>query len=71
MQSDQFRYVDGKELFDHYDDPGEENNVIDKYPKEVEKMSKYFDEFWSAAYPLLYNEAEAVELKKLGTVRVD
>ncbi|MFT3880959.1 MAG: arylsulfatase [Gemmatales bacterium] len=52
-----FKSADKKELFDLYNDPGEQTDVASKNPEIVRRMTQAFDIWWEETTPLLVNEA--------------
>ena len=56
VRTARFRLINDKELYDIAADPGEKVNVIDKFPEELAKMRKAYDEWWNEILPCLVNE---------------
>lgn len=56
VRNSRFRLVNNKELYDIQNDPGETQNVIDKYPEIVAEMRKAYDKWWEEILPCLENE---------------
>jgi arylsulfatase len=56
VRNSRFRLVNNKELYDIRNDPGETQNVIDKYPEVVAEMRKAYDKWWEEILPCLENE---------------
>lgn len=46
VMSDNWRLVNGEELYNMVDDPGQTNNVALKEPKKVEKFRRAYDTWW-------------------------
>ena len=46
MQGD-WRLVDGHELYNVGEDPGERSNIADKYPQKVEDMYAFYEKWWA------------------------
>jgi arylsulfatase A-like enzyme len=46
VMTDRWRLVNGKELHDMKSDPGQKNNVADKYPDVVEKLRRAYEDWW-------------------------
>ena len=46
VMSDNWRLVNGEELYNMVDDPGQTNDVALKEPKKVEKFRKAYDTWW-------------------------
>jgi len=63
VRSQQYNFVNNKELYDITKDPGEQNNIIDKHPELVAKMRKAYDAWWNSMLPYMVNEDETL-LKK-------
>jgi arylsulfatase A-like enzyme len=61
IQSNQYRLVNRNELYDHYSDPGETNNIIDQHPDLVKKMNDFYEEWWAISRPLMINEQYCLE----------
>ncbi len=55
VRNQRYRLVDGK-LFDMLQDPYQTLDIGPKEPKVLAKMNSAFDDFWSAAKPLMVNE---------------
>jgi arylsulfatase A-like enzyme len=41
-----WRLVNGSELYNVQEDPGQENNVADKYPERVAEMNNFYNTWW-------------------------
>lgn len=50
MTSD-WRLINGKELYRIKDDPGQENDVASGHPVVVERLTKFYDEWWADLLP--------------------
>jgi arylsulfatase len=61
VRSERFRFVNNRELFDMEADPGQEINVIEKFPETVQKMRQDYDVWWEEVLPLLVNEKATYE----------
>ncbi len=57
VRSQQFRFVNNKELFDMQKDPGQTTNVIQDHPDIVRAMREYYDQWWKETRPLMVNES--------------
>lgn len=44
-----WRLVDGKELYNTADDPGQENDIAAQHQERVASMQKFYDEWWASA----------------------
>ena len=51
-----FRFVDNEFLYDMESDPGQEVNVIEKYPEVVKAMREAYDAWWKETVPMMVNE---------------
>jgi len=60
-QSNRFRLVNGTELYDHYNDPCETTNIIDRHPELVKEMNVFYEEWWAISRPLMINEQYALD----------
>lgn len=49
VMTTRWRLIDGKELYDINDDPGQKVNVASAYPDVVKKMRDFYDKWWSSA----------------------
>lgn len=47
MMSEEWRLINGKELYEIKKDPGQKNNVYSKYPDVVSRLKLKYDEYWS------------------------
>jgi len=61
VRSERFRFVNNRKLYDMEADPGQEVNVIDKFPEVVQKMREAYDVWWEETLPLLVNEKATYE----------
>ena len=60
VRSEQHILVGKEELYDIKADPGQKENIINKYPDVAEKMLKAYDKWWAETRPLMVNENEPV-----------
>jgi arylsulfatase len=60
VRSNQFRFVNNRELYDMKADPAQKKNVIGDHPKIVAKMRAAYDKWWKEILPALENEDAAV-----------
>ena len=51
VMTDQWRLVNGKELYDINADPGQKNNIADANPKVVARLTKFYDAWWDEIVP--------------------
>jgi arylsulfatase len=56
VRSQRFRLVNNNQLCDIENDPGENHNVIDKYPDVVANMRQAYDKWWDEVLPAMVNE---------------
>ena len=47
MMNEEWRLINGKELYEIKKDPGQKNNVYSKYPDVVSRLKLKYDEYWS------------------------
>ncbi|GAA4238321.1 arylsulfatase [Postechiella marina] len=68
VMSTKWRLIDGKELYNTINDPGQKNNIAKNHPEIVKKMQSFYDTWWTtvepdvkyAHIPLGYNNNEPV-----------
>jgi len=58
VMSDEWRLINGKELYAIKKDPGQEKNVIREYPEQAEKMRKFYDAWWAELEPTFAQTTE-------------
>ncbi len=51
VMTDQYRLIDGKQLFDMQVDPGQEKNIAAKYPDVVARMKEFYEAWWTDLKP--------------------
>ena len=56
VRSQQWRFVNNKELYDVAKDPGETKNIAAEYPDVISKFEKPYSEWWKNTIPLMVNE---------------
>ncbi|QXP63043.1 arylsulfatase [Polaribacter sp. HaHaR_3_91] len=56
IRSQQWRFVNNKELYDVINDPGETKNIALENPEVIEDFKQPYDEWWSNSIPLMVNE---------------
>jgi arylsulfatase len=56
IRSQQWRFVNNKELYDVAVDPGETNNIADTNPEVISKFKLPYDQWWYNSIPLMVNE---------------
>ena len=47
VMSSEWRLVNGDELYNFFDDPGQEKNIAGSHPAQVKKMQQFYDEWWA------------------------
>lgn len=60
VRNQRFRFVNNTELFDMEADPGQQTNVMDKFPDVVTRFRSAYDDWWKATRPLMVNESAAM-----------
>ena len=58
VMSQQFRLINGKELYDIKADPGQKNNIAKDNPEQVEKMRAFYEAWWTELYPTFSQTTE-------------
>lgn len=58
VMSQQWRLVNGDELFDMRSDPGQQTNVIDKHPEQAARMRAFYDAWWAELEPTFARTTE-------------
>ena len=56
VRTEQWRFVDNKDLYDIMEDPSETTNVADAHPEVVQELRQAYDKWWASALPLMVNE---------------
>lgn len=56
VRTQQWRFVNNKELYDISIDRSEKHNLADKYPHIVHNLRTAYDKWWKTAVPLMVNE---------------
>jgi arylsulfatase B len=51
VMTSQWRLNNGKELYDIKADPGQKKNLADGHPKVVERLTKFYDDWWTELLP--------------------
>ncbi len=70
VMSTRWRLIDGKELYNTINDPGQKNDLSKEYPEIVTKMQTFYDQWWEstakdmayAEIPVGYQEHNPVKL---------
>ena len=58
VMSQQFRLINGKELYDIKADPGQEKNIAKNKPNQVKKMRDFYDAWWAELQPTFAQTTE-------------
>ncbi|MBU2946175.1 arylsulfatase [Zobellia uliginosa] len=51
VMTTEWRLIDGKELYNIVDDPGQKNDVAEQHSDKVKKMQQFYDQWWSSIEP--------------------
>ena len=58
VMSEQWRLVNGKELYEIKKDPGQEHDVAAEHPDQVAKMTAFYEAWWAELEPTFANTTE-------------
>jgi len=58
VMSQQYRLINGKELYDIKADPGQKNNIAKANPDEVKKLRDFYDAWWAELEPTFAQTTE-------------
>ncbi len=58
VMSQQWRLINGAELYDIRLDPGQQNNVAKDHPEQVAKMRQFYDRWWAELEPTFSQTTE-------------
>jgi arylsulfatase A-like enzyme len=58
VMAQDWRLVNGVELFDMRTDPGQRSNVIDKHPEQAARMRAFYDAWWTELEPTFARTTE-------------
>jgi arylsulfatase A-like enzyme len=58
VMSNQWRLINGKELYDIKADPGQKSDISQKHPDQVEKMRAFYDAWWAELEPTFSQTTE-------------
>ncbi|WP_158968008.1 arylsulfatase [Paraglaciecola sp. L3A3] len=61
VMTNQWRLINGKELYDMEQDPGQENDVAAQHPEVVSRLTKFYDNWWTELEPT-FGEPTAIYL---------
>ena len=56
VRTEQWRFVNNKELYDISADPGETTDVASSHPEVIDQLRKSYDSWWQSVIPLMVNE---------------
>jgi len=56
VRTEQWRYVNNKELYNVMVDPGEKNDLSNEYPAVIKQLQGSYELWWQAVLPLMVNE---------------
>ncbi|MBU3025627.1 arylsulfatase [Zobellia galactanivorans] len=51
VMTTEWRLIDGTELYNIIEDPGQKNDIAEEHPEVVKKMKAYYDQWWSSIEP--------------------
>ena len=51
-----YRFINNKELYDLYKDPGQKQNIASQHPEIVAKIQKAYPQWWKNVKPYMVNE---------------
>lgn len=61
VMTSQWRLINGEQLFDIQQDPGQMFNIADDYPAVVQRLRAFYDEWWAELLPT-FDDATAIHL---------
>ncbi len=61
VMTSQWRLINGKELYDIRQDPGQQANVADQHPETVQRLRAFYDDWWTELTPT-FSQATAIYL---------
>ncbi|MGJ8681883.1 arylsulfatase [Paraglaciecola sp.] len=61
VMTDQWRLINGKMLFDMYQDPGQKTDVASQHPEVVSRLTDFYDKWWDEIEPT-FGEPTAIYL---------
>jgi arylsulfatase A-like enzyme len=56
VRTDQWRFVNNRELYNIAIDPSETKDVAAEYPEVIEELRQTYDDWWDSALPMMVNE---------------
>ncbi|CAM4310604.1 arylsulfatase [Zobellia nedashkovskayae] len=51
VMNTEWRLIDGTELYNIIDDPGQKNDIASQHPEIVQKMQAFYDQWWTSIEP--------------------
>ncbi|BCX46743.1 N-acetylgalactosamine-6-sulfatase [Haloferula helveola] len=60
VMTQRWRLVNGKELYDITADPGQKEDVADRYPEETKRLQDFYEKWWADLEPGFATYAESV-----------
>ena len=51
VMTDRWRLINGKQLYDMQQDPGQKKDVADRHPEVVQRLTKFYDAWWTELEP--------------------
>jgi arylsulfatase B len=58
VMSQRWRLINGKELYDMQEDPGQQQNVASQHPLQFKKMVEFYDRWWAELEPTFAQTTE-------------
>jgi arylsulfatase B len=58
VMTSQWRLVNGKELYDMWSDPGQNDDVASRHPEVVRRLTAVYDSWWDELEPTFSNDAD-------------
>ena len=58
VMSERFRLINGKELYDIDQDPGQKNDIAADHPEQVQRMRAFYEEWWAELEPTFARTTE-------------
>lgn len=56
VMTSNWRLINGKQLYDIKSDPGQESDVASGHPEVVERLTKFYDDWWTELLPTFQND---------------
>jgi arylsulfatase B len=58
VMSEQWRLINGKELYDIDKDPGQKKNLASEHPEQIKKMRAFYEDWWNELEPTFAQTTE-------------